>query len=439
MGLEENLICALVNDSDALGTFNKIIGLGVNLTMFKSHGNVWQEIENSVANHNKVPSGLTLNSLYVGKIEWDKAAPEKAEFYVERLLKRERHNILTEAGRKLHSQLDKDDLEEAERTLFNAMMDSSRIAGVKMAYDGTTKSVTDERWDKYTEMNGRMRISGIETPWPSLSETTFGWHPEELILVVGRTNVGKTFMEMMFAHATWKDEKIPLVASLEMSRDVMLKRWDAINFGLPYDWIRKSRLGKFQEQWYKERLNELAKEQAAGNLPPFLVAESKSVRSVPELASLCRRYSPNMVFVDGAYLLQDQLRAKSLWERVTNIADELVVLGSEFKIPIMATVQFNKQVNIKKMTGGTENIGLSDRLGQNAHVAIGLFQNKDLRGRKQILGRLLKNRDGELIEWLMKWDFDLMNFGEVSSRKVGQDDSFGELDEDFVDDETVAF
>jgi replicative DNA helicase len=436
MGLEMLLIQALVNDPEPSKAFNVLLNLGLRSEMFRESicGNVWTEITGSVNSFGKVPDATTLELIFPGN-KWGTKPPEAPAFYAAKVLARERHNVLVEAGRKLNEKLDHDDLEGAEKALTSGIEASSTLAQVSIAFDGGEKLQTDERISSYNQRRSRTMIDGIATPWECLSEYTFGWHNEELVLIVGRTSVGKTWLELMCAHACWKDGKIPLIASMEMSKTAMLKRWDSINFGLPYDHIKKGRLGRFQEIVYASKLEELAKDQAAGNVPPFLVAESRAVRTVPELASLVRRYNPDMVFVDGAYLLRDQLRATAIWERVTNIADELVMLGSDFKKPVMATVQFNKQVNVKKMSGGMENIGLSDRLGQNCHVAIGLFQNKDLRGRKEAFARLLKNRDGDLVEWTLKWDFDLMKFEEMASRRVGSDDPiFLDSDEEFVDD-----
>jgi hypothetical protein len=75
-------------------------------------------------------------------------------------------------------------------------------------------------------------------------------------------------------------------------------------------------------------------------------------------------------------------------------------------------VQFNRKVNMKKMQAGTESIGLADRLGQNADVIAALFRNADCDLKKEAVLKMLKNRDGALIDLTIEWDFEKMSFAE---------------------------
>jgi hypothetical protein len=142
------------------------------------------------------------------------------------------------------------------------------------------------------------------------------------------------------------------------------------------------------------------------------------------------------VFIDGVYLFMDWRKSTSMWERVTNIADDITLMGNRQNIPVVITSQFNKQVNLKKLRGGLENVGLTDRLPQNASVVMALFRNKDLIADKHMLVRLLKNREDMLVEFILNWDFQANNFTETGMKGTEGDEIFKD---DVKEEEPVGF
>ena len=109
-----------------------------------------------------------------------------------------------------------------------------------------------------------------------------------------------------------------------------------------------------------------------------------------------RQEKPDVVYVDGAYLLQSKKNFPARWERIAHVAEHLKKLATDFNIPIFASYQFNR-----KGAGDMANIGGSDSVGQLASIVLSLT-SEDKDGSQQPWSKrsfkhlnLIKGREGE--------------------------------------------
>jgi hypothetical protein len=91
--------------------------------------------------------------------------------------------------------------------------------------------------------------------------------------------------------------------------------------------------------------------------------------TVTWLESKIDRYKPAAVFVDGMYLMADVNGAKKNNERVANISRAMRQLILRKRIPIVATVQANRDA-AKNEDANIEEVAFSDSLGQDATMLI---------------------------------------------------------------------
>ncbi|CAH8717796.1 hypothetical protein WDD9_005512 [Paenibacillus melissococcoides] len=61
----------------------------------------------------------------------------------------------------------------------------------------------DDRYKKYMEKHGQTGLSGATTGIKGLDELTGGWKNDDLVLVAGRTNEGKSWVGEFFAYVAW--------------------------------------------------------------------------------------------------------------------------------------------------------------------------------------------------------------------------------------------
>lgn len=270
----------------------------------------------------------------------------------------------------------------------------------------------DARLDRYTDRKTTGGVDGISTPFETLTEMTGGWHGEELIVVVARPAVGKSWMMMIFAEHAFSEGKKVLFLTKEMSAEQMARRFDAIHAKLPYKGLKSGVLSNSEEARYINKLNELK-----NNKTPFWIV-GQEVMTVSGLRAKIEQYNPDIVFIDGMYLMQtENSKTTSLWERVTVISRELKATAQAYNIPIIVSTQFNRQGETKKNDENLSlaSIGYADSIGQDADAVFGLVRTKDL----EILGRMkikpLKVREAVVEEIILKWDLDNMDFTDITS------------------------
>lgn len=264
----------------------------------------------------------------------------------------------------------------------------------------------NERKKRYLQLKELEGIDGYPTPWEVLNEATMGWHDGEFISIVARPAVGKSFMLIVFAEYAWVNGLSVLFINNEMSDEQIGKRFDAIHFQLPYKEFRAGLLPDLLEKRYFEGLKELDNEN-----PMWVVSDVTGVMSI---ASKIDQYNPDIVMIDGMYLLQDDQKGGNRWETVSNVSRDLKRLAQKKRVPIIATTQFNRAADETRVERVTlSNIGFSDSLGQDSDVVLGLFRTRDMELNDELLVRMLKVREGEPKDFHLHWDLHRMEFSVI--------------------------
>lgn len=248
---------------------------------------------------------------------------------------------------------------------------------------------------------------GILTPWPSVNEATLGFWPEDFVLYVARLGVGKTWALIIIANYVWSIQKRRvLFVTTEMGKEKIFQRWAAVNRRYPYNDLRRAQLSAFAEQKMIDWIDEVQKEEGL-----YVIGGDFDFR-IESLEAAIEECEPDVVFVDGAYLLK--VKGEGRVERAANGFDELKRTAKRNHIPLVASTQFNREVKGNKLASvGPEKIALSDAAGWNADLIYGLVRTEDMKKDKRMVQLPLKFREGEGEEIETHWDFDTMNFDEI--------------------------
>ena len=114
----------------------------------------------------------------------------------------------------------KDQLSQLERAV--------PVSGNKDGYDIITNA--KDRLAEYKKRCEVKGLIGIPTGIPKLDELTNGWlWGEELVVITGRTNVGKSWMAEYFATIAYNLGYKILFYSGEMSKEIIGFRFDTLN------------------------------------------------------------------------------------------------------------------------------------------------------------------------------------------------------------------
>jgi len=382
--------------------------------LFVEHREVWKWVVEEYKKHGDEPPVDFLEERWP-QFEFG-MSEGSVPFLVEELKKRRVKSLIIDSIRKQGDLIKAKDpmaaLDEVRTLLIKADMETRPSRDVNL-----TENPLDRR-KKYDEIVNAGGVTGMPSPWPPLDEETQGFHPEDLIMFAGRAGVGKTFTEMVLARYHWSLGYVPLVFSREMAVWQIIRRIDAINAELPYKRFRGGQLSSDE----LERWMQALKDMEGGT--PFWVSGDDDVLGVSGIEAKIKKYRPHGVYIDGAYLIGDERGAKAVWEKFLNVCWDLKKLARRVKLPIFVTHQFNLSGLGEKGTADTMKFG---DVKMWFDLMIGQYQDESMKLNKEMLFKIIKQREGDEVQWVSEWDLDRMCFGH---KKSGHDDIPDEAEED---------
>jgi replicative DNA helicase len=259
---------------------------------------------------------------------------------------------------------------------------------------------------------------GLMLGWPYLDKMTGGLNKGDVVSYVGRPGLGKTWQMLYGAYYGWAkadaDQTDPvgssrMFVSMEMNVLTIEQRLAAIHTKLPHGHIIKAQLTQPKGlNAYKAGIKEWK-----GYKAPFWVVDGNLTATVEDIMIIARQLKPDAIFIDGAYLLQNQ-KAKDRYARVAENMD-LIKRELASVAPTVCSWQFKRSESKKtknKDDADLEDIGYSDAIGQHSSLVLGLFEDDNVETLKTRKVKVLKGRNGETGEFKTKWLFDKMDFSE---------------------------
>ncbi len=257
---------------------------------------------------------------------------------------------------------------------------------------------------------------GIQLGWPTIDNLIGGVMQGDLVSFVGRPAMGKTWKIMWSAMHAWDVQgKLPMIVSLEMPPIQLEQRLAAIYTHIPISHIKQQE-GKHLSSASMDYLTAKLDEASEREVPFPIVDGNLGATTVEELYMLCRQIKPDVVYIDGAYLMGHSDGRLNRYQRVAENCDLLKsLIAGELGIPVIASWQFNKDAAKKSSKGeaaGLEDIGYSDAIGQHSSVVLGLFEEESVETMYRRKIDILKDRHSGRGQFYMNWDFKNMDFSE---------------------------
>lgn len=331
------------------------------------------------------------------------AAPDPITYLIDALYDRKLHKTLHNGISEVVEHLEKKRPDKGRETVEN-LLRTIRLLDTRAALVESLPGLGNKVIDYYEKIKRGER--GIQTPWPTINESTMGFWPEDLALFVARMGIGKTWSALQIAGCAWEQGKKVLVATTEMTKERMAMRYFAVKLRLPYREFRQGKLDIFSEQKFYNGVN------AMMNSPNFNIVGGDFDFAMETFAGIVMDEKPDLVVVDGAYLLK--VPGLTRTEKAANVFDELKRLAKRSKAAVVTTMQFNREVKVNQAkTVQADSIAMTDVAGWNADLIFGLIQTEDMKKNKRMAFKPLKVREGEAEEIECNWDFETMNFSEI--------------------------
>jgi len=426
MDLDKAFICRLLQEP---GCSSVVEANVTEVMLFDESRAAYLFLSDFFRDHGKMPAIDTLEQ-NIGS-EFREESPEPMSYYISLVKKRWKGNRINEALReadrvlvdKQKVTIDPDASIDVLKTALQEISQIDTVSGDIGLVDLRTN--IDERWQDYLDVKKLGgKIDGYPFPWEAFNEATMGIHPGELWMVIARLKTGKSWLEIAMGEHFFRSGVSCLLVTMEMPISKMTKRIDAVFSSLPYGDFKRGRMDTDMEKKFSESLTSWTLPER----PPFWVCGKGRMRTPQDLDLLIEELKPQVVLVDGIYLMKVKSRADSKWEKVSTIADELQDIGQRRVVPIIGTSQFGRKVNKNKINAGSEDIGFAYEIAQNADGVIGMFQPEEMKAGKEMLIRLMEHREGEPVNIKAHWDFANMNF--TQKVVVSDADLMGDDDDD---------
>lgn len=355
----------------------------------------------------KFPS-YTLEVHTVGSVE-TVGTDESLLYWCKELRTKAKHNKMADITEEVAKLLDEGNTEEAYALMKQGIWKIEDEIVESSSVDITKN--TEDRKQAYLERKQNKGMIGISTGIPHLDYILKGLIKETLTTLIANTGVGKTwFLVLLGAYAQLNNLKVCCFIT-EMSTELMQDRFEAMLFGMMYgnfnyNNFKSGSLDTETENQYFEFL-----EDDLPKLEPLIIETATGISSV---VSVIEREKPDLVLVDGAYLMEDEQGAKDDWLRVTHITRDLKKTAKNWHIPIVINTQADK--NTSKKTGPElGSIMYTQSIGQDSDNVLALFRDEIMFNDKEMGIKVLKQREGVLGKVIISWDFDKMDFKSIYS------------------------
>ena len=233
---------------------------------------------------------------------------------------------------------------------------------------------------RYELAESGLGSTGLEWPWPTINDQTGGLQDDDYVVLYGRPKSMKSFVLMKMAAHLWETGKCVLVYTKEMPAWQLWRRITAILARLPYDETRLGRLNnEHRAALYNTREMVVEEGQASGGRHNIICISGRDAPGGTDSMSWVRgkveKYKPDVVMIDGLYLMAADKKVQKDEERVRQVSRAARQMVLDTGRPLIVTMQANRAA-AKHQNAELDEIAYSDAIGQDATAAIRVINEK---------------------------------------------------------------
>lgn len=214
-----------------------------------------------------------------------------------------------------------------------------------------------------------------------------------------------------------------------MTPEEIENRMDIYFFALNANHHKLGQLGDMKEEEYFAELRKLKERKDIGTF--IISGDSAHGFGVSAVQAKIEEYDPDLVIVDGSYLLEDEDGGQAMWEKVTNITRKLKRTANGTGKPIIQSSQLSAKTGKEGKANSQSTISFSQSFAQDSDLVIEPFRDKDMKEVKKMGLNVMLAREADVPTILLNWDFeDMKNFGSVA--EIVADDMEDDNDEPII-------
>jgi replicative DNA helicase len=367
-----------------------------------------------VAQHNKFPTINTLRRRFSINAYPD----EPSSYYYDEAKRRAFYNLLREPYARLGESFKGS---QSDVSAMLAIIDE--IASIRRRFGPDSSGVEDSRallaqiLQEFEDSSTYHGLRGVTTGWDAVDDVTGGYQPGDHIVWVGRVGRGKSWSLLYQCYNAWKAGHRILFVSNEMEGRATMRRMVGLHSRINPNLIRTGTVSTASQDLVRRSIAEM------NEMQPLFMVTANFDRSVPQVEAYIDQFQPDISYIDAGYLLKPQTKrygSSGRRETISDVAEDLKKCAADRKIPIVSTMQFNRQAeerrraaqkrNEEQQAGstrrfnpiahlGVEVIGETDVIGQSASHVFGLDLGPHPFEKSVRVFGILKGREGEDGYW----------------------------------------
>jgi replicative DNA helicase len=323
---------------------------------------VWKFTREHYVKYREVPTYATVKDNFPNFVALD--VEDTIDYLIDRMVQNRRKGIALEGASEVVSRLQADDYESAVEEMSRTVTLVNEQGQVGTHHLDLTKDPA-ARLVEYESIQGS-ELLGIPTGFKQIDEATAGLQGGQLVTVIAPPKTGKSQIALKIAINTHLSGKVPMFQSFEMNNHEQVQRHDSIRANISHSRLRRGELNEGELERYKKTLGTIASEK------PFHLVDAVNGLTIDALLAKADQLKPDILFVDGVYLMLDQVTGDSNTpQALTNITRGLKRVAQRLDIPVVITTQ----TLLWKMKGNkvsADSIGYSSSFFQDSDVILGL-------------------------------------------------------------------
>jgi replicative DNA helicase len=375
---EHRLVSKVIRDRDIIPALQR----GVNDAWFLDDENkrVWAFVRKHYGEYNEVPTAVTVKDHYPNYKVLD--VQDSVEYLLDTMVDF-RRRMLTRQGLENAIEQLQENNHDAALLAMEATITKVNEQGVLGTHEIDLTKNTEERYKEYQALQNA-EFLGIPTGFAKIDEATAGLQGGQLVTIIAPPKTGKSQIALKMAINIHRQGNIPMFQSFEMNNHEQQQRHDAMRANISHGRLRRGKLLPAEEARYIDILNEMEKEHS------FHLVDAVNGITVSALSAKIEQTKPDIVFVDGVYLMLDEITGEmNTPQAITNITRALKRLAQKINKPVIITTQ----TLLWKMRAGkvtADSIGYSSSFFQDSDVILGLEpieEDEELRNLKVVASR----------------------------------------------------
>ena len=354
--LEARLLAAIRTPTD----FERLAQLSITEADFPNSKPLYHYIRQMIEQYGKVPRLVDLRDTFnlPASVKRD---PTEFNYLLEEYRR-------TVVAKNLQEIIDKTAQEHGEDpdALLDALITRSSALqrGAATHMSVTDGSMPDRLAGYATVADTYGKIRGVPTGMMYFDDMIgLGWLPGELVGIVGRLYVGKSWMLMYFGIIAWQAGERVLLLSPEMPLEEAEARFDALI-------LAKHDMGLDTTQLYRgfkpsEKVQAVGKQIAASGRWFTYDSTAEGGFGLSSIAALTQRHRASVVLIDGLPLLESAASGRrQVWETIKDLSYGLKRIAVQLGAVVIITHQATRSAHNSARPPALHEISFGDAFAQ---------------------------------------------------------------------------